>query len=289
MAYKFRHALCNEVFKEWKFADTCKVMAKAGYDGIELAHFTLAGDPRDITPEQRRQYRRVMESEGLAFVGLHWLMVTPKGLHVTAPDAALRARSWHHIDALIDLCADLGPDGVMVFGSPAQRSTTGGLTPAEATKNWTDGLASIADHAGQRGVTVLVEALPAAQCDVVQTLEEAAAIVRQLNHPAIRTMFDVHNAVDEVEPHPALIDRYFDLIRHVHLNELDGRHPGAGDYNFQPLLETLARRKFPFWLSSEVFDFTPGAEKIAYDTIHHMKAVATAALAAIENKVEAAQ
>jgi len=289
MAYRFRHALCNEVFKDWKFADACKVVAKAGYDGIELAHFTLADDPVAITAAERREYRDVMESEGLTFVGLHWLMVAPKGLHVTTPDAQLRARSWRHIDHLIDLCADLGPDGVMVFGSPQQRSTTGGLTPAEATRNWVEGLASVAGHAGQRGVTVLVEALPAAQCDVVQTMEEAAAIVRQLNHPAIRTMFDVHNAVDERDPHPALVDRYFDLIRHVHLNELDGRYPGAGDYNFQPLVETLARRNFRYWLSSEVFDFTPGAEKIAYETIGHMQAVAAAALAAISNQENTAQ
>ena len=68
-------------------------------------------------------------------------MVSPKGLHVTTPDAELRARSWEHIRDLIDLCADLGPDGVMVFGSPKQRSTTGGLTREQATRNYIDGLA----------------------------------------------------------------------------------------------------------------------------------------------------
>lgn len=61
-------------------------------------------------------------------------MVSPAGLHVTTPDHALRARSWRHIHDLIDLCADLGPNGVMIFGSPKQRTSTGGLTPTEATK-----------------------------------------------------------------------------------------------------------------------------------------------------------
>jgi hypothetical protein len=46
-------------------------------------------------------------------------------------------------------------------------------------------------------VTVLVEALPANQSDVVQTLEEAVGIVREIGSPAIQTMFDVHNAIDE--------------------------------------------------------------------------------------------
>ena len=85
-----------------------------------------------LTAEQRRQYRRIIQDEGLQFAGLHWLMVSPKGLHVTTPDKALRARSWGHIRNLIDLCADLGPDGVMVFGSPVQRCTTGGSTREQA-------------------------------------------------------------------------------------------------------------------------------------------------------------
>ena len=55
-------------------------------------------------------------------------------------------------------------------------------------------------------------------------------------------MFDVHNAIDEAEPHAALVDRYFDYIRHVHVNELDGRHCGAGNYDFKPVLDVLQRR-----------------------------------------------
>src|ERR1700741_5480625 len=101
------------------------------------------------------------------------MLVRTKGLHVTTPDSGLRARSWGHIRELIDLCADLGPDGVMVFGSPKQRSTTGGLTREEATRNYIDGLAGVAPHACARGVAVLVEALPADQADVILTPEEA--------------------------------------------------------------------------------------------------------------------
>ncbi|HUB32606.1 MAG TPA: sugar phosphate isomerase/epimerase family protein, partial [Bryobacteraceae bacterium] len=217
MAYSFRHAMCNEAFEGRAFTATCQAIRRAGYGGIEIAPFTLAGRPADIAAPARREYRDTILSEGLVFAGLHWLMVSPKGLHVTAPDAELRARSWRHILDLIDLCADLGPNGVMVFGSPKQRSTTGGITRPEATRHFVDGLAGVAPHACARGVTVLVEALPAAQADVVLTLEEAAGIVREIGNPAIQTMFDVHNAIDETLPHAELVDRYFDCIRHVHV------------------------------------------------------------------------
>ncbi|HWB95541.1 MAG TPA: sugar phosphate isomerase/epimerase family protein [Bryobacteraceae bacterium] len=271
MAYQFRQAICNEAFDKWPFADACRAIRQAGYTGIEIAPFTLAEDPATVTAAQRREYRDIIGSEGLEFVGLHWLMVSPKGLHVTTPDAALRARSWKHIDHLIDLCADLGPNGVMVFGSPYQRATTGGLSRAEATRHYVGGLASVAPHAAGRGVTVLIEALPVGQCDVVQTLDEAAELVREINSPAIRTMFDVHNAIDEVEPHARLVEKHYDLIRHIHVQELDGRHCGTGNYDFKPLFEVLRRRQYPGWVSLEAFDFTPGAERLANESLRYLE------------------
>ncbi|MGA2267998.1 MAG: sugar phosphate isomerase/epimerase family protein [Bryobacteraceae bacterium] len=271
MPHRFRHSMCNEAFEGWPLAETCKAIRKAGYTGMEIAPFTLAVQPADITATQRKEYREIIQSEGLSFAGLHWLMVSPKGLHVTGPDALLRRRSWDHIRDLIDLCADLGANGVMVFGSPKQRSTTGGLTRREATRNFIDGLAGVALHASHRQVRVLVEALPANQCDVVETLEEAAAVVREIGSPFIQTMFDVHNAIDEELPHAALVDRYFDYIRHVHVNELDGRHCGAGDYDFKPVLEALRRRNYAGWVSLEAFDFTPGAERLASESLRHLE------------------
>jgi len=268
---EFRHSICNEAFDKWPFADACKAIRLAGYTGIEIAPFTLAETPAEVTASQRAECRDIMASEGLQFVGLHWLMVSPKGLHVTGPDAALRRRSWDHIDALIDLCADLGPGGVMVFGSPQQRKTTGGMTREQATRNYVDGLAGVAKHATDRGVTVLVEALPVAQSDVVQTLAEAVGIVDEIGSPAIRTMFDVHNAIDEAEAHAALVDRYFEYIRHVHVNELDGRHCGVGGYDFKPVLKVLQDRGYAGWVSLEAFDFTPGAERLANESLRHLE------------------
>src|ERR1035438_10465543 len=225
MPHRLRHAICNEVFENWTFADAGRAIRKAGDSDLKIAPFTLAEDPATLTPAGCRDCRAIMASEGLQFVGLHWLMVSSKGLHVTTPDADLRCRSWQHIRHLIDLCADLGPDGILVFGSPKQRGTTGGLSRADATRHFVEGLAAVAPHAGQRGVTILMEALPLGQCDVVTSLDEAAALVPQIGHPAVRTMFDCHNAIDATEPHAALVERYYDLIRHIHVNELDGRHP----------------------------------------------------------------
>ena len=272
MSYRFRHAICNEAFEKFPFRDACRVIRAAGYEGIEIAPFTLAEEPATIPEARRREVRDIIRSEGLTFVGLHWLMVSPKGLHVTTPDAAMRARSWLHIRHLIDLCADLGEGGVMVFGSPQQRRTSPGDTREEATRRFVEGLAAAAPHATVRGVTILVEALPAGQCDVVTTLDEAVSIVREIGSPAVRTMFDTHNAVDEIEPHERLVEKYLEFIRHVHVNEMDGRHPGTGGYDFKLVLATLRRLAYPGWVSLEAFDFTPGAEALAIQSLRYLEA-----------------
>ena len=272
MPFRFRHSICNEVFEGWKFSDTCRAIKKAGYEGIEIAHFTLKDSPSEITAAEREEYRKIMREEGLDFIGLHWLMVAPKGLHVTTPDDDLRRKSWQHIDDLIDLSSDLagGAPSKMIFGSPKQRTSTGGSTPAEAFARYEAGLAGVAKHAEQRNVTVLAEVLPRHDADVLNHEDEAAALVARIGSPAIQTMFDTHNAADETESHPAIVEKHFGIIKHIHVNEMDGRHPGTGNYDFSSLLATLKRLDYPGWVSLEVFDFSAGAEKIATDSIDYL-------------------
>jgi D-psicose/D-tagatose/L-ribulose 3-epimerase len=275
MSDSFRYAMCNEAFEGQPFGHVCRTLRGLGYDGIEIAPFTLAPDPLEISSEQRQTYRKTITDEGLEFVGLHWLLVTPKTIHVTTPDRELREASWAYVRNLIDLCADLsdnsGDNGIMVFGSPKQRSSTGGLTAEQATRNFIDGLAGVAPHAQARGVTLLMEALPHSQSDVVHTLEEAVAAVKEIDSPAVRTMFDCHNAEDETEPHGALIEKYFDLIKHVHVNETDGGHPGTGNYDFVGIFRSLIKMNYRRWVSLEAFDFEVGAEKIASETIAYLR------------------
>ena len=277
---KFRHAICNEAFEKWDFAEACRTMKKLGYEGIEIAPFTLAEKPLDVSSAQRREFKDIMASEGLSFVGLHWIMVSPKGLHVTTPDAHLREQSWQHIRNLVDLCADLGPDGVMVFGSPKQRSTTGGLSVAEATKHYVDGLAGVAPLAEEREVKILIEALPIEQSDVVTTLDEAVQHVQSIASPAIWTMFDSHNAVNEIEPHADLIEKHYQWIRHIHVNETDGRHPGTGDYDFVSIFQRLRKLDYRGWISMEAFDFSYGADVLAKESIDYLKRKIEEAMAA---------
>lgn len=268
-AGQFRLAICNETFANLTFAEACRAAAACGYAGLEIAPFTLAEEPATISPAKRTELRDVMRSEDLGYVGLHSLLTAPKNLNVVADDRATRRRSWEHLRRLIDLSADLagaGAESVMVFGSGKQRTAPAGVTVRDALGRFRDGLAALAPAAEAARVRVLIEPLSPQFTNVVNTLGEAAEIVRAVNSPAIRTMFDTHNSVAESIDHGALIKKYRRLIRHIHLNEMDGRHPGTGAYDFKKVLQALKDVAYGEWVSIEVFDFSPGGEKIARES-----------------------
>jgi D-psicose/D-tagatose/L-ribulose 3-epimerase len=267
----FPLSLCHETFKGMSFPDAIRAARRVGYTGIEVTTAALSDDPASLSASRRKELRSVLESEGVTYVGLHRLLSTPKGLHLTTPDEAVRRRTWDYLRRLIDLAADLGPGAVMVLGASRERSTTGGASVRDAVSRLTDGLAAVAPPARDRGVTILLEPLAPRLSDVVNTVAEAVAIVEAIGSPSISSMFDTHNAPAETLPHGEVIRRNIRHLRHVHLNEMDGRHPGAGDYDFRPVLQALRDVRYGGWVSVEPFDFTPGGERVAKDSYDHVR------------------
>ncbi len=263
-----RLSFCSGAFAAMSFPEACKVTRRAGYAGIEIEPAHLGADPAWLSPAERREARRVVEGAGLRCVGLHGFLKTPPGFHLTTPDAPIRRKTWDYFARLIDLAADLTDRPVMVLGSSKQREAVDGATPQEAAQRLTDGLRALAPIAESRSVSVLVEPLAPHQCNVVTTLAEAMAIVRAVNSPAVQTIFDTHNTAAEKKPLDVLLRDYFPWIRHVHLNEMDGRRPGAGDFPFALVLRTLKELDYRGWISVEILDIKSDAEaaaRLAYE------------------------
>jgi D-psicose/D-tagatose/L-ribulose 3-epimerase len=266
----FKYAFCNEMLKDLSWPEQCEIIGKAGYEGVEISPFTLVKESvQDISPGKRKQMVQDMKNAGIVCAGLHWLFVPPpKGLHFTTPDGPLRQKSIDYLDKLIDFCGDLGGK-IMIFGSPNQRGTTKGLSIQEATNNFSDGLAKVADHAKERDVMILVESLPKTSTDVVNTLEEAMKVVNKVGHPAISTMFDFHNTLDETEPLTDLIRKYYEHIHHVHVQNMDGTYIKS-DKIPQELIQIfmeLKKLNYKKWISVEVFDPSPGGKLIAEESM----------------------
>ncbi|MBN2412162.1 sugar phosphate isomerase/epimerase [candidate division KSB1 bacterium] len=271
----FHYAMCNESMKDLSWQEQCAIVANAGYTGIEIAPFTLVSESvAELSADKRKSMLVTMENSGLQCAGLHWLLAPPpKGLHFTTPDSAIREKSVDYLNKLIDFCGDLGGE-VMIFGSPNQRNAVG-ISIDDAKKYFAEGLAAVADHALQRNVKILIETLDTSQTDVINTLAETKQIVDQINHPAVQLMFDFHNTPNETEPFDVLINRYFENIYHIHVQELDGKHLGTGDADtqFVKAFQLLKDKSYDKWISLEVFDFTPGGKVIAEESFKVLKEI----------------
>jgi len=216
----------------------------------------------------------MMDDEGLGYVGVHSFLKAPPGLHLTTPDLSVRQRTWDYFARLIDLAAELGKQPVMVLGSGKQRQAINGSTPEDAVARLTEGLHRVAPAAEKAGVCILMEPLAPHLCNVVHTLAEAMSIVRAVDSPAVQTILDTHNTAAEQQPLEVLIRQYLPWIRHVHLNEMDGGPPGAGQFPFATVLRALNELNYSGWLSVEVFDCKADGAAVARLAREHLTGAA---------------
>jgi len=267
-------ALCNEVIAEGRdFPAQCALAAALGYKGLEVAPFTLDAEaPHLLGSDRCAEIRRAATNAGIRISGLHWLLVKPSGLSITADDPSVRAKTLDVMRRLVDLCAALGGD-VLVHGSPAQRRL-----PDQDAKSARDDacelFASIAEHAQRAGVIYCIEPLASPTANFINTVDEAAAIVRSIDNPAFRTMIDCSAASQmEADPLDALADRWLPsgLVAHIQVNDRNKRGPGQGADRFAPLISALRRQHYSGWISAEPFEYVPDGATCAARTIGYLQ------------------
>ena len=270
-----RIALCNEVIAPMSFPKQCEYAAKLGYDGLEIAPYTLSEEPHRMGSARVAAARAAAEDAGIAVTGLHWLLVKPAGLSISSKDQKTRERTIDVMLALIDTCAELGGK-YLVHGSPQQRRVEAGETRAAAMARAQESFAAVAERAQKAGVVYCIEALSAESTPLINTLEEAAQMVRQINSSSVRTMLDCSAAGRmEKEPLGALIERWVPkgVIAHVQVNDRNRRGPGQGEQRFAPLFAALNRNKYSGDVAVEPFDYVPDGPSAAARAIGYLRGI----------------
>ena len=278
-----KFALCNEVLQPLPFAKQCELAAALGYDGLEVAPFTLAPDPTELDDAEVEGLRRTAQDHGLEIFGLHWLLVAPQGLSIVADDAALRLRTKQVMVRLVEICQALG-GRYLVHGSPKQRSVPPGRTREEAWERARECLAGAAAAAARCGVTYCLEPLAPRETDLFNTVLEAVRMVEEVGLPGLRTMVDCSAAGQmEREDIPALMRRWMPAgqIAHVQVNDPNRRGPGQGAMRFAPILAALremqAAGHYQGIVAVEPFDYVPDGTGSAARAIGYLRGLEEAA------------
>ena len=270
-----RISLCNEVIAPMPFPRQCEYAAKLGYDGLEIAPYTLSEEPHRMGAAQIAAARGAAEDSGVAVTGLHWLLLKPAGLSISTRDDAVRKKTVDVMRALIDLTAELG-GRYLVHGSPHQRRIDPGETRAASIARAQECFAAIAERAQKAGVVYCIEPLSAEQTPLINTVEEAAHLVAAIGNPAVRSMLDCSSAGRmEKEPLGALVERWLPkgIIAHVQVNDRNRRGPGQGEQRFAPLFAALRRHGYAGDVAVEPFDYVPDGPGAAARAIGYIKGI----------------
>ena len=267
-----KFAICQELFENWDWKRQCQFMAETGYTGIELAPFTLAPRITDVSAARRTELRKQAEDFGLTICGLHWLLAKTEGLHLTTPDRSIRDATAQYLIALGNACADLGGT-FMVFGSPVQRNLQPGVSREQAYSNAAEVFRTALPAFAERGVKIAMEPLTSLETNFVNSCAEAVELIDQVGHPNLVLHQDVKAMLSESTPIPELIAKYASITGHFHVNDDNLLGPGMGRTDYRPIVKALVDSNYSGWVSVEVFDYKPGAEFIARESINYMRRI----------------
>jgi len=266
-----KFGICNELFENWDFADVCRTVKTIGYDGLEIAPFTLAPRITDVSPARKAELYNIMADVGLQCIGLHWLLAKTEGFYLTTPDKTARNATLEYLKALAHATADLGGK-IMVFGSPKQRDLLPGVSYDDALGYSEDLFARLVPTLAERGVTLCLEPLAPSETNFLNTIDQANVLIERVAHPNFRLHLDVKaQSSEQGTTVPELWLKHGSAARHAHAQDVNLQGPGMGDVAFGPIVQALEASGYPGYLSVEVFDFTPGAENTARISLETLK------------------
>ncbi|NOX55660.1 MAG: sugar phosphate isomerase/epimerase [Planctomycetes bacterium] len=267
-----RYAMCNEVFRGWPQERIFRFLAECGYQGVEIAPFTIHRDVTQISASQRKTLRKQADAAKIRVIGLHWLLAKTQGFHLTHPDGAVRRHTAEYLCELARFCRDLGGE-LLVFGSPKQRDLPPGISRQLGMRYACDVLRQVIPTLEKLGVILALEPLSPRTTNFLRTAAEAVELIQKVDSPACQLHLDCNAMASESVPIPELIRRNARWLVHFHANDPNGRGPGMGELDFVPIFQALREIGYRGWISVEVFDVSPGPERTARESLHYMKQV----------------
>ena len=219
------------------------LLADLGYDGVEIPIFDAETD----------KYRAL--GERLDSFGLQRLAVAVRGTedNPIAADARVRARAVAATKANIDSAAAVGAPLLCGPLTAALGAFSGSGPTAAERERAVAHFRQIGPYAEERGVTVALEYLNRFELYFLNNAADLASLVREVDHPSIRMMYDTFHAHIEEKDVGTAIHGCADVLVHFHASENDRSTPGAGQVDWGATFDALAEIGYDGWIVIEAF------------------------------------
>jgi len=136
-----------------------------------------------------------------------------------------------HVEKAMNRMQILGGE-IIVFGSGGARKIKDNSTHEKAVKQITEFLIMCGKKGEKYGITVVVEPLCLAECNIINSVAEGAEYVKAVSHPNIRLLADCYHMHKDNEPMQNITD-FGEFLAHTHIAEPMKRNtPGCegGEY-----------------------------------------------------------
>jgi len=243
-------------------------LKRAGYDGVELPLF-------EGTPEHYRRVGQALTDNGLRATGV--TVMPDAARDCMSSDPKVRASALAHLTWAVDCVA--AASGELLAGPFHQPlGIFSGNPPTAAERaNVVSVHKEAAAYAVKRSIKLSVEPLNRFECYVLNTVADAAGVVRAVNAPNYGLLYDTfHCNIEEKDP-VAVIAPNLPHINHVHFSENDRGTPGKGHVPWAATMSALKRGGYEGWCTIEAFgralpalaaatrvwrDFSPNREEV---------------------------
>jgi sugar phosphate isomerase/epimerase len=231
----------DDLVEKWKLA------SEAGFDGIELlgrGNFAF----RDRLPELRAARKAGVVVSSVCVAMDHF---------IGDFDERRRRDAIENMKSLLSVIAEVGGVGAVTPAAFAMWSNAlppwqpPPRSPEEDDRVLIEGLRELGDHASREGVEIFFEPLNRYEDHMVNTLERAAEICRNVGLPAVKVMADTFHMSIEEEDLGDAVRRVGDLIGHVQLGDSGRLQPGVGHLDWPALLAGLEQAGFDGWMAME--------------------------------------
>ncbi|PHN01749.1 sugar phosphate isomerase/epimerase family protein [Flavilitoribacter nigricans] len=224
-----------------------------GYDAVEIP----VEDPGLIDNKLIKQ--------ALADHGLRGIVCGAFGpsRDLTNEDPGVHQQCFDYIQECFELCNELGAKflaGPMYSAVGKARM----VSPEQRKQEWdlaVNNLYKVCEIAASRELSVALEPLNRFESDMVNTAEDVARLVRDINHPAAKILLDsFHMTIEERDIEQAFLTAGDKLI-HVQVSENYRGTPGTGLTPWGALKSGLEKINYRGTISIE--SFTPEIKELA--------------------------
>jgi D-psicose/D-tagatose/L-ribulose 3-epimerase len=219
-------------------------LKKTGYDGVEIPVF-------EGSPDHYAGLARLLDDIGLERTAI--TVVPSLDKNPIGADAAQRKAAVEYLNYCTDCAAALGsPQLAGPLHQTLGHFSGAGPTETERARA-REVHAKVGDHARKQNVKLVLEAINRFECYFANTMDDLAAYLDSLAHPAVTGMYDTFHAnIEELDP-VAAFSRNKRHIGYVHISENDRGVPGRGHVPWAATFKAIKQAGFDGWLTIEAF------------------------------------